>query len=54
MLLETELGAIDVLREVTGVGAYDEVAKHTTTVEIDGQPVRILDLDTSQNRGGPR
>jgi predicted nucleotidyltransferase len=46
MLLQTDLGAFDVLREVTGVGGYDEVAKHTTTVDIGGQHVRILDLDT--------
>jgi hypothetical protein len=45
MLLETDLGLFDVLREVTGVGGYDEVVRHTVTVDVQGRPVRILDLD---------
>ena len=46
LYLVTDLGQIDVLSEITGVGSYDEVASHTITVDLAGTGCRVLDLDT--------
>lgn len=42
--LQTDLGAIDLLAEVAGLGSFDEVKEHSITVEAFGRQVVTLDL----------
>jgi len=44
--LLTDLGRLDVLSEITGVGEYAKVEQHTIQVDLEGAPCRVLDLDT--------
>jgi hypothetical protein len=46
LYLSTDLGQVDILSEITGVGSYEEVASHTITVDLAGTECQILDLDT--------
>ena len=41
----TTLGDIDLLGEVSGVGAYDDLLKESIVVDLDGFPARILSVD---------
>ena len=58
LYLETELGLLDILSEISGVGAYAEVTSHTISVDLGGAICRVLDLDTlirsKQALGRPR
>lgn len=42
--LQTDIGEIDLLAEVTGLGAFDEVKKHSITVDAFEREVAALDL----------
>jgi len=42
--LQTDAGAIDLLGEVTGLGAYDQVLSASEVMELYGMPVRVLTL----------
>ena len=44
--LITDLGILDVLGEITGLGGYPEVAKHAVRIEIQGRLIQVLDLDS--------
>ena len=44
--LSTDLGAIDLLAEVSGVGSFDEVKAHSILVNAFDRTVRTLDLPT--------
>lgn len=44
--LTTDLGAIDLLGEITGGGGYTELVAHSIETPIAGVSVRCLDLDT--------
>ncbi len=44
--LATDLGAIDLLAEVRGLGSFEEVWSHSVPVEAFGRHVRTLDLKT--------
>ena len=44
--LTTDLGVIDILGEVSGIGTYADLAGRTVQVEIEGLTVRVIDLDT--------
>jgi hypothetical protein len=46
LYLRTDLGQLDVLSEITGVGKYLEVARHVIQVDFGGTCIRVLDLDT--------
>jgi hypothetical protein len=46
LYLLTDLGQLDVLSEIAGVGEYSEVTQHTIQVDLEGAPCRVLDLDT--------
>jgi hypothetical protein len=46
LYLLTDLGQLDVLSEISGVGEYSEVEQHTIQVDLEGTPCRVLDLDT--------
>lgn len=43
--LETEMGDIDLLGEVAGVGSYSQVLANSTTLKLFGDDVRVLSLD---------
>jgi hypothetical protein len=44
--LRTDAGNIDLLGEVTGIGAYREALAGSTEMDLLGLLVRVLDLDT--------
>jgi len=44
--LATDLGDIDVLGEIIGGGGYEDLLPHSVRLEIFGQSVRCLDLET--------
>ncbi len=46
LYLTTDLGQLDILSEITGIGSYEAVASHTITVDLAGTSCRVLDLDT--------
>jgi predicted nucleotidyltransferase len=45
LYLATDIGQLDLLGEVKGIGRYEECLKHSEPVEIDGAQVRVLTLD---------
>jgi hypothetical protein len=45
LYVRTDLGGVDCLGEVLGIGGYDEVAAHGVEVELPGGKCRVLDLD---------
>ncbi|HSY41013.1 MAG TPA: hypothetical protein VLA79_15850 [Polyangia bacterium] len=45
-LLMTDLGPLDLLGTIEGGRGYDELTASTVVVELNGHPVRILDLAT--------
>lgn len=44
--LQTTQGYLDLWGEVPGGGTYKNLISHTLQVEIDGTPVRVVDLET--------
>ena len=42
---KTSLCDIDLLGEVPGIGAYEEVLANSLTVDFEGVPVRVLSID---------
>src|ERR1039457_4920160 len=46
LYLKTDLGVVDCLGEVLGVGNFEAVLKHSVEVELPYGKCRILDLDT--------
>ncbi len=46
LYLLTDLGQLDVLSEISGVGEYSEAEQHTIEVDLGGTLCRVLDLDT--------
>lgn len=56
--LTTSAGAIDLLGEVTGGGAYGTLLSHTVTATLFGHEIKCLDLDwlirTKRAAGRPR
>ena len=46
LYLKTDLGAVDCLGEVLGVGDYESVLAHSVEVELPSGHCRILDLET--------
>jgi hypothetical protein len=46
LYLITDLGQLDILSEIAGVGEYSKVEQHTILVDLEGTPCRVLDLDT--------
>lgn len=45
LYLKTDLGVLDCLGEVLGVGNFDEVAKHSLEVELPSGKCRVLGID---------
>ena len=46
LYLLTDVGQLDVLSEIAGIGKYSEVRKRSIQVDLAGTPVLVLDLDT--------
>ncbi len=46
LYLVADLGQIDILSEITGVGDYLEVDRHAIPVDLGGCECRVLDLET--------
>ena len=46
LYLDTDIGIVDVITEVTGVGGFDEVARHAIPVDAGSVECQVLDLDT--------
>jgi hypothetical protein len=44
LTLDTDLGEIDLLAEVAGLGTFDDVKAHSISVEAFGRTIAILDL----------
>lgn len=44
--LTTDLGDLDLLGEVAGVGGFPEVAQGSSPLELGGTRVRVMDLET--------
>jgi hypothetical protein len=45
LCLKTDLGIIDCLGEILGVGNYDEVVKHSVELELPIGKCRVIDID---------
>ena len=43
--LDTDLGTIDFLTEVTGIGTYEHVLAQSELKQVGGMPCRVLTLD---------
>jgi len=43
---DTDLGALDLLGEVGGVGTYEKVVQRATEEEVFGFRCRVMDLDS--------
>lgn len=46
LYLKTDLGILDCLGDVKGVGGFDEVVKHSVELELPIGKCRVIDLDT--------
>src|SRR5580765_8149002 len=44
--LVTDLGQIDLLGEVTGIGTYEQVVAGSSELDVGGFVVRVMELDT--------
>jgi hypothetical protein len=45
LYLKTDLGLLDCLGDVLGLGDYSEVSKHTVQLNLPCGPCRVLDID---------
>ena len=45
LYLVSDIGRVDMLTEVTGIGTFDEVIRHAQVAEIEGQSFHVLNLD---------
>jgi hypothetical protein len=45
LYLKTDLGVVDCLGEVLGIGNFEEVLKHSVEVELPYGNCRIIDLE---------
>ena len=46
LYIKTDLGVLDCLREVKGVGDFDEVLAHSVEIKLPVGCIRILDIET--------
>ncbi len=40
----TSMGDVDLIGEVKGIGNYEDLIRHTVTVDLDGFPTKILSI----------
>ena len=46
LYIKTELGKLDLLGSVTGIGPYADVKKNSITINLFDLPCRVLDIDS--------
>ena len=46
--LTTDLGDLDILGEIAGVGGYAQVSAGASELLVGGTPIRVMDLDTPE------
>lgn len=46
LYLRTDIGAVDVLGELPGVGTFEQIVDRTVPMDVGGFVCRVLDLDT--------
>lgn len=46
LYLRTDIGALDCLGEILGVGGFDEVLSHSIQIELPFGPCRILGIES--------
>jgi predicted nucleotidyltransferase len=58
LYLHTDLGQLDVLGELPGIGGYEAIRDRTVAVDLDATPCRVLDIPTlieaKQHAGRPK
>ena len=45
LYLETDIGQLDCLSEILGIGSFEEVKQQSESIELGGQSCRILRID---------
>ena len=45
LYLETDIGQLDCLSEILGIGGFQDVNKQSETINLDGQTCRILHIE---------
>jgi hypothetical protein len=45
LYLATDLGPLDCLSEIRGIGSYEQVKQASVLVEVEGRQLRVLSLD---------
>ena len=45
LYLDTDLGHLDCLSEIQGVGGYEQVKQASVSIEVEGRPFRVLSID---------
>jgi len=45
LYLDTDLGHLDCLSEIHGVGGYEQVRQASVPIEVEGRALRVLSLD---------
>ena len=45
LYLETDLGTVDVLNQITGVGDFEKVAKNSIELKIFGKKCKVISID---------
>lgn len=45
LYLETDLGALDLLGSITGVGDFERVRSRSTEIELHGRSIRVIAID---------
>jgi hypothetical protein len=45
ILMDTDLGRFDVLREVEPVGDYGKVLSESVEMDVNGTPTRVINID---------
>jgi predicted nucleotidyltransferase len=46
LYLDTDLGRLDCLSRVEGIGGYEQVRQSSERIEVEGMPFRVLSLDS--------
>jgi hypothetical protein len=45
LYLQTDLGALDVLSSILGVGDFERLSSQAESLEVDGRTYRVMSLD---------
>lgn len=43
--LETDLGIVDLIGQVTGVGDFERVSRHAQAIELFGHPCKVISIE---------